>query len=152
MKASTAELVKALFEGDAERVENNLFALLGKYVSIRDFATNAPKENYYYGFMNGLLVNGTSFIEEHKSNFESGDGYVDIIIASKNSDTVAILELKHTDKPFGARLIAAQKAVEQITEKGYAAVYMNAPLVRNVYAYGICFHKKVCSVVVKKMK
>jgi hypothetical protein len=42
---------------------------------------------------------------------------VDIIIASKNSDTVAILELKHTDKPFGARLIAAQKAVEQITEK-----------------------------------
>ena len=152
IKASTAELVKALFEGDAERVENNLFTLLGKYVSIRDFATNAPKENYYYGFMNGLLVNGTSFIEEHKSNFESGDGYVDILIASKNSDTVAILELKHTDKPFGARLIAAQKAVEQITEKGYAAVYMNDPLVRNVYAYGICFHKKVCSVVVKKMK
>ena len=152
MKASTAELVKALFEGDTERVENYLFTLLGKYVSIRDFATNAPKENYYYGFMNGLLVNGTSFIEEHKSNFESGDGYVDIIIASKNSDTVAILELKHTDKPFGARLIAAQKAVEQITEKGYAAVYMNDPLVRNVYAYGICFHKKVCSVVVKKMK
>ena len=152
MKASTAELVKALFEGDTERVENNLFTLLGKFVSIRDFATNAPKENYYYGFMNGLLVNGTSFIEEHKSNFESVDGYVDIIIASKNSDTVAILELKHTDKPFGARLIAAQKAVEQITEKGYAAVYMNDPLVRNVYAYGICFHKKVCSVVVKKMK
>ena len=152
MKASTSELVKGLFEGDAEKVQDNLNTLLGKYVSIRDFATNAPKENYYHGFMNGLLVNGTSFIEEHKSNFESGDGYVDIIIASKNSDTVAILELKHTDKPFGARLIAAQKAVEQITEKGYAAVYMNDPLVRNVYAYGICFHKKVCSVVVKKMK
>ena len=152
MKASTSELVKGLFEGDAEKVQDNLNTLLGKYVSIRDFATNAPKENYYHGFMNGLLVIGTSFIEEHKSNFESGDGYVDIIIASKNSDTVAILELKHTDKPFGARLIAAQKAVEQITEKGYAAVYMNAPLVRNVYAYGICFHKKVCSVVVKKMK
>ena len=152
MKASTSELVKSLFEGDAEKVQDNLNLLLGKYVSIRDFATNAPKENYYHGFMNGLLVNGTSFIEEHKSNFESGDGYVDIIIASKNSDTVAILELKHTDKPFGARLIAAQKAVEQITEKGYAAVYINDPLVRNVYAYGICFHKKLCSVVVKKMK
>ncbi len=52
MKAGTAELVKALFEGDAERVENNLFALLGKYVSIRNFATNAPKENYYHSFMN----------------------------------------------------------------------------------------------------
>ena len=152
MKSSTAELVKGLFEGDAEKVQDNLNTLLGKYVSIRDFSVNAPKENYYHGFMNGLLVNGTSFIEEHKSNFESGDGYVDIIIASKNSDTVAILELKQTDKPFGARLIAAQKAVEQITEKGYATVYMNDPLVRNVYAYGICFHKKSCSVVVKKMK
>ena len=152
MKTSTGELVKGLFEGDAEKVQDNLNTLLGKYVSIRDFSVNAPKENYYHGFMNGLLVNGTSFIEEHKSNFESGDGYVDIIIASKNSDTVAILELKHTDKPFGARLIAAQKAVEQITEKGYATVYMNDPLVRNVYAYGICFHKKSCSVVVKKMK
>ena len=152
MKTSTGELVKGLFEGDAEKAQDNLNTLLGKYVSIRDFSVNAPKENYYHGFMNGLLVNGTSFIEEHKSNFESGDGYVDIIIASKNSDTVAILELKQTDKPFGARLIAAQKAVEQITEKGYATVYMNDPLVRNVYAYGICFHKKSCSVVVKKMK
>ena len=152
MKAGTAELVKGLFEGDAEKVQDNLNLLLGKYVSIRDFATNAPKENYYHGFMNGLLVNGTSFIEEHKSNFESGDGYVDIIIASKNSDTVGILELKQTDKPFGARLITAQKAVEQITEKGYATVYMNDPLVRNVYAYGICFYKKLCSVVTKKMK
>ena len=152
MKTSIGELVKGLFEGDAEKVQDNLNTLLGKYVSIRDFATNAPKENYYHGFMNGLLVNGTSFIEEHKSNFESGDGYVDIIIASKNSDTVAILELKHTDKPFGARLIAAEKALEQITERGYPTVYMNDPLVRNVYAYGICFYKKLCSVVIKKMK
>ena len=152
MKTSIGELVKGLFEGDAERVLDNLNTLLGKYVSIRDFATNAPKENYYHGFMNGLLVNGTSFIEEHKSNFESGDGYVDIIIASKNSDTVAILELKHTDKPFGARLIAAEKALEQITERGYPTVYVNDPLVRNVYAYGICFYKKLCSVVIKKMK
>ncbi|MBL1470892.1 hypothetical protein ELD19_29945, partial [Klebsiella pneumoniae] len=55
MKSSTAELVKGLFEGDAEKVQDNLNTLLGKYVSIRDFATNAPKENYYHGFMNGLL-------------------------------------------------------------------------------------------------
>ena len=141
-----------MFEGDAETVEQNLNNLLKKYVSIRDFSVNAPKENYYHGFINGLLVNGTSLIEEQKSNLESGDGYVDIIVASRDSDTVAILELKQTDKPFGARLIAAQKAVEQIIEKDYASVYISDPLVRNVYAYGICFHTKSCSVVVKKMK
>ena len=152
IKASTGELVTGLFAGDAQMVQSNLNTLLAKYVSIRDFAANAPKENYYHGFLNGLLVNGTSFIEEHKSNFESGDGYVDLIIASQNSDTVAVLELKQTDKPFGARLVAAEKAVIQIVEKEYATVYVNDPLVRNVYAFGICFHKKMCSVVVRKMK
>ncbi len=152
IKASTGELVTGLFAGDAKMVQSNLNTLLAKYVSIRDFAANAPKENYYHGFLNGLLVNGTSFIEEHKSNFESGDGYVDLIIASQNSDTVAVLELKQTDKPFGARLVAAEKAVIQIVEKEYATVYVNDPLVRNVYAFGICFHKKMCSVVVRKMK
>ena len=152
IKNYTNELIRGLFEGDAETVEQNLNNLLKKYVSIRDFSVNAPKENYYHGFINGLLVNGTSLIEEQKSNLESGDGYVDIIVASRDSDTVAILELKQTDRPFGARLIAAQKAVEQIIEKDYASVYISDPLVRNVYAYGICFHTKSCSVVVKKMK
>lgn len=152
IKGYTNELVKGLFEGEAETVERNLNDLLKKYVSIRDFSVNAPKENYYHGFINGLLVNGTSLIQEQKSNVESGDGYVDIIVASRDSDTVAILELKQTEKPFGARLIAAQKAVEQIIEKDYASVYISDPLVRNVYAYGICFHIKSCSVVVKKLK
>ena len=152
IKNRTDDLIKGLFTGDAELVENSLSGLLAKYVSIRDFSTRAPKENYYQGFMNGLLINGTSYIEEHKSNVESGDGYVDIIAASVNSDTVAVLELKQTDRPFGARLIAAQKAVEQIIEKDYASVYISDPLVRNVYAYGICFHNKSCSVVVKKLK
>ena len=152
MKSCTSELVRALFAGDGETVEANLNNLLAKYVSIRDFATNAPKENYYHGFMNGLLVNDASLIEEHKSNFESGDGYIDIIIASQNSSIVAVLELKQTDRPFGARLIAAEKAMKQISEMGYATAYMNDPLVQNIYAYGICFHKKVCSVVARKVK
>ena len=54
MKASTAELVKALFEGDAEKVQDSLNTLLGKYVSIRDFATNDPKENYYHCLLKQL--------------------------------------------------------------------------------------------------
>ena len=152
MKAGTAELVKALFEGDAERVENNLFTLLGKYVSIRDFATNAPKENYYYGFMNGLLVNGTSFIEEHKSNFESGNGYVDLVALSASNDSVVILELKKTDNPFDDRKKIAREAVQQIIDTGYAEAYMDNETICSVYAYGLCFCKKTCSVAVQKLK
>ncbi|MBQ7418775.1 MAG: CpsD/CapB family tyrosine-protein kinase, partial [Acidaminococcaceae bacterium] len=64
MKNHTEELIRSMFAGDAEQVENHLNRLLGKYVSIRDFTTNAPKENYYHGFMNGLLINGSAEIRE----------------------------------------------------------------------------------------
>ncbi len=152
MRNSTGDLVKGLFEGNAEEVETKLNALLMKYVSIRDFATNAPKENYYHGFINGLLASGTSYMEEHKSNTESGDGYADIIAASKSSDSVAVLELKQTDRPFGARVVSAGRALEQILEKRCADVFIDDPSVKNIYAYGICFYKKICSVQVKKLK
>ena len=153
MKASTGELVKGLFEGDAEKVQDNLNLLLGKYVSIRDFATNAPKENYYHGFMNGLLVNGISLIEEQKSNFESGDGYIDLIIKSVRSiGTIVILELKQTSDENEDKVLIAQDAVEQIIQKKYAAPYIKRNDIKAVLTYGICFCKKECAVVEKKLK
>ena len=153
MKASTAELVKALFEGDAERVENNLFTLLGQYVSIRDFATNAPKENYYYGFMNGLLVNDISLIEEQKSNFESREGYIDLIIKSVRSmGIIVILELKQTSDENEDKVLTAMDAVEQIIRKKYADPYIKRNDIKAVLTYGICFCKKECAVVAKKLK
>ena len=153
MKSSTAELVKGLFEGDAEKVQDSLNTLLGKYVSIRDFATNAPKENYYHGFMNGLLVNGISLIEEQKSNFESGDGYIDLIIKSVRSiGTIVILELKQTSDENEDKVLTAQDAVEQILIKKYADPYIKRNDIKAVISYGICFCKKECAVVGKKLK
>ena len=153
MKAGTAELVKGLFEGDAEKVQYNLNTLLGKYVSIRDFATNAPKENYYHGFMNGLLVNGISLIEEQKSNFESGEGYIDLIIKSVRSiGTIVILELKQTSDENEDKVLTAMDAVEQILIKKYADPYIKRNDIKAVISYGICFCKKECAVVGKKLK
>ena len=153
MKASTGELVKGLFEGDAEKVQDNLNTLLGKYVSIRDFATNAPKENYYHGFMNGLLVNGISLIEEQKSNFESGDGYIDLIIKSVRSiGIIVILELKQTSDENEDKVLTARDAVEQILIKKYADPYIKRNDIQAVISYGICFCKKECAVVGKKLK
>ena len=153
MKSSTAELVKGLFEGDAEKVQDNLNTLLGKYVSIRDFATNAPKENYYHGFMNGLLVNGISLIEEQKSNFESGEGYIDLIIKSVRSiGTIVILELKQTSDENEDKVLTAQDAVEQILIKKYADPYIKRNDIKAVISYGICFCKKECAVAGKKLK
>ena len=153
MKSSTAELVKGLFEGDAEKVQDNLNTLLGKYVSIRDFASNAPKENYYHGFMNGLLVNGTSLIEEQKSNFESGDGYIDLIIKSiRSRGVIVILELKQTSDENEDKVLIAQDAVEQIIQKKYADPYIKRNDIKAVLTYGICFCKKECVVVGRKLK
>ena len=153
VKNHTGELVKALFEGDAEKVQDNLNTLLGKYVSIRDFATNAPKENYYHGFMNGLLVNDISLIEEQKSNFESGDGYIDLIIKSVRSiGIIVILELKQTSDENEDKVLTARDAVEQILIKKYADPYIKRNDIKAVISYGICFCKKECAVVGKKLK
>ena len=153
VKNHTGELVKALFEGDAEKVQDSLNTLLGKYVSIRDFATNAPKENYYHGFMNGLLVNDISLIEEQKSNFESGDGYIDLIIKSVRSiGVIVILELKQTSDENEDKVLTARGAVEQIIRKKYADPYIKRNDIKAVISYGICFCKKECAVEGKKLK
>ncbi len=153
MRNSTGNLIKGLFTGDAGVVEDNLNELLAKYVSIRDFSVNAPKENYYHGFMNGLLANGTSLIEEQKSNFESGNGYIDLIIKSlKNRGVIVILELKQTSDENEDKFLIAEDAVEQIIKRKYADPYIKRNDIKAVHSYGICFCKKECTVVGKKLK
>ena len=124
MKNNTNELIKGLFDGDAETVENSLNGLLEKYVSIRDFSVNAPKENYYHGFINGLLVGSTSLIEEQRSNFEAGNGYIDLIIKSlKSRGIIVILELKQTSNENEDKVLIAEGAIEQILQKKYGSAY-----------------------------
>ena len=152
IKNHTKGLMTSLFSGEADKVQEHLNGLLKKYVSIRDFATKAPKENYYHGFMNGLLINSVSYSRELKSNVESGNRYVDLVALSASNDSVVILELKKTDNPFDNRKKIAREAVQQIIDTGYAEAYMDNETICSVYAYGLCFCKKTCSVAVQKLK
>ena len=152
IKNHTKGLMTSLFSGEADKVQEHLNGLLKKYVSIRDFATRAPKENYYHGFMNGLLINSVSYARELKSNVESGNGYVDLVVLSASNDSVVILELKKTDNLFDDRKKIAREAVQQIVDTGYAEAYMDNETICSVYAYGLCFCKKTCSVAVQKLK
>ena len=152
IKNHTKGLMTSLFSGEADKVQEHLNGLLRKYVSIRDFATMAPKENYYHGFMNGLLINSVSYSRELKSNVESGNRYVDLVALSASNDSVIILELKKTDNLFDDRKKIARVAVQQIIDTGYAEAYMDNETICSVYAYGLCFCKKTCSVVVQKLK
>ena len=145
-------LANNLFEGKAEIASETIFNLLQSYISIRDNATKAPHENYYHGYLNGLFSNcSVNFFSEYHSNYESGDGYADIVFKSKREDKVVIIEIKSAN--VGDDLIALSKdALSQIESKNYAAPFMNKQMVRTIYAYGIAFSGKNCYVSVKKFK
>ena len=145
-------LATNLFEGKTEIASDTIFNLLQSYISIRDNATKAPHENYYHGYLNGLFSNcSINFFSEYHSNYESGDGYADIVFKSKREDKVVIIEIKSAN--VGDDLISlSNDALSQIESKNYATPFMNKQMVRTIYAYGIAFSGKNCYVSVKKFK
>jgi len=145
-------LANNLFEGKAEIASDTIYNLLQSYISIRDNATKAPHENYYHGYLNGLFSNcSINFFSEYHSNYESGDGYADIVFKSKREDKVVIIEIKSAN--VGDDLISlSNDALSQIESKNYATPFMNKQMVRTIYAYGIAFSGKNCYVSVKKFK
>ena len=145
-------LANNLFEGNAEIASDTIYNLLQSYISIRDNATKAPHENYYHGYLNGLFSNcSVNFFSEYHSNYESGDGYADIVFKSKREDKVVIIEIKSAN--VGDDLIAlSNDALSQIESKNYATPFMDKQMVRTIYAYGIAFSGKNCFISVKKFK
>ena len=145
-------LANNLFEGKAEIASDTIYNLLQSYIYIRDNATKAPHENYYHGYLNGLFSNcSVNFFSEYHSNYESGDGYADIVFKSKREDKVVIIEIKSAN--VGDDLIAlSNDALSQIESKNYATPFMDKQMVRTIYAYGIAFSGKNCFISVKKFK
>ena len=145
-------LANTLFEGKADSASDTIFDLLQNYISIRDSATKAPRENYYRGFLNGLFSNcSKGFFSEYHSNSESGDGYADIIFKSNRGGKVVIIEIKSCSGSESKKA-KAREAVAQIEEKNCAKPYLNNEDISSVYAYGISFDKKDCEVLCKKIK
>ena len=141
----------ALLEGNADFVQNKLGPLLRSFVSIRDTATRAPHENYYHGFLNGIFTNCKDNLGEYHSNYESGDGYPDILFKDIDCRKVAIIEIKSA--PIGSDIeTLSEKAISQIEDKKYAEPLMSNKTVKSIYGYGITFAGKSCAVSVKKLK
>ena len=144
-------LVNSFLDGKAQEASDILFDLLQHYVSVRDTATKAPHENYYHGFLNELFSNCKDIISDYHTNYESGDGYADIIFKSKREDKLVIIEIKSAS--VGSDLITlSEEAVAQIEKKNYASPFMQDRMTKCVYAYGIAFSGKNCAVTVKKLK
>ena len=144
--AMVQEFCGALLAGDAGKTEE----LLGKYlkmtVSIRDtFVRKSLKENFYHGILLGILgYKGDWYVT---SNYETGDGYGDILIEPKEGDPGIVIEVKYAhdgDLEKGVRL-----AMEQINTRHYDAA-LHERGIRQVLKYGIACFRKECRVALEE--
>ena len=146
------KIANALFTGDTEFVQTNLRIYLKKFVSIRDTATKVPQENYYHSFLNGVFTNcSKDFLTEYHSNYESGDGYPDILFKDIDCRKVAIIEIKSASIGSDIETLS-EKAISQIIDKNYAEPLMSNKTVKHIHGYGIAFAGKSCFISVKKIK
>ena len=146
-----SKFVNALVKGQQQDIANILFDMLQKYVSIRDTATKAPLENYYHGFINGIFTSCEKLVSEYHSNYEAGNGYPDITFKAERNTKAVIIEIKATSKAEEMDELAAI-ALSQIEEKNYAEPFTKIAKITDIYAYGIAFCKKDCTVACKKIK
>ena len=145
------KFVNALVKGQQVDISNILFDMLQKYVSIRDTATKAPLENYYHGFINGIFTSCEKLVSEYHSNYEAGNGYPDISFKAERNTKAVIIEIKATSKAEEMDELVAI-ALSQIEEKNYAEPFTKIAKITDIYAIGIAFCKKDCTVACKKIK
>ena len=143
-----SSVYQSFAQGKAKDVQDQLTSILAETISILDTkARNEEKENFYHGMMLGLLRNRRNWIV--RSNVESGEGFVDILIKPEDPDEGILIELKYS-KTFDGLEKACERAMEQIKDRRYDEVLREEGRC-HILAYGIAFCKKRCKVVVQKI-
>ena len=132
-------LVRALEDGDCEAAENFISEQLFHTISYYDYA-----ENFYHGFMAGLLVNIGGYLV--RSNRESGNGRPDIVMQTVQirKGRVILLELKIAGS-IAEMEAACDRGLAQIEEQHYAEPFITEGY-PEVKKYALSFCKKECMV------
>ena len=150
-KNETNEFIKALISGDIESMNEymndvtlNTFSSFdsGKHTSEK----KAP-ENFYHGFVLGLMVDQTdNYIIA--SNRESGFGRYDIMLEPKDKNNThypgIIIEFKVINpRKENSLEETVEAALKQIEEKNYDAELINRGVNKeNIHHYGFAFRGK----------
>ena len=102
------------------------------------------KEDYYHGFITGLLRHNNKYII--KSNRESGNGRYDLTLKTKRirKGRAIILEFKVADN-INRLEKGCMEALEQIERLHYDNDIIEEGYT-DILKYGICFYKKECFV------
>lgn len=104
-------LFAAVWNGDAERVTDEMTRLLRKTISYHDY-----KEDFYHAYFAGIFAGAGYNVE---SNREHGEGRSDIIVQDYAGDRAAVFEVKYSNtlKELSGD---CSKALAQIDERMYA--------------------------------
>lgn len=144
------EVTEALKKGDAEKFKKELNKILLENVGIFDVG-GIYKEQFYHGFMLGLVIMLKNEYEISSNNF-AGKGRYDLLLKPKNIEKRKegiILELKIVNSSQKLSENEIQKelekecdiALKQIEEKKYSSVLKNAGI-DNILKIGLAFFGK----------
>ena len=135
-------LYTSIINGEVDVFQKEVNRLLKKTISFND-----AYENFYHGFMIGLLSHMDGYIV--KSNRETGDGRCDIYIKPLSIfDKAVIIEMKVCDKPKEL-FTKPQDALQQIEDKKYA-YELNESGYEDIIEYGMAFYRKDCLIKIKE--
>ena len=148
------EVTEALKKGDAEKFKRELNKILLENVGIFDVG-GIYKEQFYHGFMLGLVIMLKNEYEISSNNF-AGKGRYDLLLKPKNLEKRKegiILELKIANSSQKLSENEIQKelekecdiALKQIEEKKYSSVLKNAGI-DNILKIGLAFLGKEAEV------
>lgn len=127
--------------GDTSAIQDMLRDYLWGSISVRDTAVRTNmKENFYHGLLLGLLRSQGNWLIQ--SNAETGEGYSDISVCTRER-TGIVIELKYAHD--GNLEAACAEALKQIRERKYAEG-LKLRGMKNIIRYGIAFYEKECMV------
>ena len=137
-----SEFCMAFRNGDAEKAEKLFTDYLYAVISIRDNnVETAKKENFYHGILLGLFSNMTDWVV--KSNFESGDGYSDILVMIPADGIGIVIEVKFKEEENLEK--GCNEALEQIEKMDYVRYLLDNGMT-TILKYGVACYKKKCRI------
>ena len=139
---SRDDLFNAMLKGDVDKFKSILADWLQRSISYYD-----TKENFYHGFLVGLLSGFDNY--SVKSNRETGNGRSDIFVLERRERELAVvIEIKVASK-FNDMSTKCDEALKQIEDKNYEAELKNDGY-QKVMKYGVAFYDKSCKVKVEE--
>lgn len=135
------KMFNAIINKDVELFEIELNKLLLDTISFND-----AYENFYHGFLAGVLSNMKGYIV--KSNREGGTGRSDLFIKSVSRRGIAIVVKFKIANDIDDLEKKADEAIEQIEDRKYD-MELTSEGYKNIFKYGIAFYKKDCLIKIK---